>query len=28
MLALLGITFVASLSGGALVKGLTAGGLG
>jgi putative tricarboxylic transport membrane protein len=28
MLALLGITFVAALSGGALVKGLTAGGLG
>jgi putative tricarboxylic transport membrane protein len=28
MLALLGITFVAALSGGALVKGLTVGGLG
>jgi TctA family transporter len=28
MLALLGITFVASLSGGNLVRGLTAGGLG
>lgn len=28
MLALLGITFVATLSGGAMVKGLTAGGLG
>jgi putative tricarboxylic transport membrane protein len=28
MLALLGITFVAALSGGALVKGLTMGGLG
>ena len=28
MLAMLGVTFVASLSGGNLVKGLTAGGLG
>jgi len=28
MLAMLGLTFVASLSGGALVKGLIAGGLG
>jgi putative tricarboxylic transport membrane protein len=28
MLALLGITFVATLSGGTMVKGLTAGGLG